>query len=825
MGTVNVLTAERMLEIEANSVHVSNLHAPPGSMVVFGDSYVDPNPPGSTGEEGISKRVQNLLRVPDALYRNESVSGGSARSNRKESCYRTVWDFFSLKRTEGPYTPDCGYALIKFDTNDAVYGISATQKYGFLGALRSMVARAQAGSVYDHNDSSVAYTGRQLLWNAVDQEDYRVNAHEIDRPWGSGAGCVMLETVGETVTITVPADHTGYVDLYFIGAYYGGSVVISVNSVVHGIFTTGGCGIPWYGDYLTDERNGLVYRISGVPSGAATIEIELESLDAGVTGSPGIVAFDSWSIRAADENLPFVQLPEMALPDGGLSSWWSGVDEEDADAYSAWKQELADELNAGLPTNIVAVGVPPTRDALLGFDVVADSEDVDGAGHPPRDACSEFAKIIVDNYARLVKNKRQVSWHVSWKNSSSLLDGIPTLIIGSGSPVSVFDDFEDPGVASIPWVISAGTWTKAAGVIARDTSGESIIYQDTGITDGRITAIQSGAALNNHGLVFRMTDESNYVSLIQSSSFGNWFYRSVVDDVVVESGIVVGPHVDGTTIDVVLIGDLAYIFFDGIESGSSPINLATNLSGTSVGLIAGSTGVVSWSKFVAGIYNSSVNGQLYLDTTNGQIWGPYSEETETFPGPTNVIPPSVMLDRIKTVDGASSGLDADTLDTYHATDIIPSQKTWYAGELAASRPTTATGTQASVGTRTVYWGLVNAADHGVVCGFTVPPGWDTLDLDVSWTPTNTDTGNVIFEASRVVSADGGLVTGWGVAIVTTTDAADGVANTVQTTKVLDNIAVTPGDHLLFCVERNGDDASDTFTGDVRLLTVKATKAS
>ena len=44
-------------------------------------------------------------------------------------------------------------------TNDAIRGTTAAQEYGYKGALRSILAHCQAGSVYPHNDSTVSATG------------------------------------------------------------------------------------------------------------------------------------------------------------------------------------------------------------------------------------------------------------------------------------------------------------------------------------------------------------------------------------------------------------------------------------------------------------------------------------------------------------------------------------------------------------------------------------------------------------------------------------------------------------------------------------------
>ena len=108
----------------------------------------------------------------------------------------------------------------------------------------------------------------------------------------------------------------------------------------------------------------------------------------------------------------------------------------------------------------------------------------------------------------------------------------------------------------------------------------------------------------------------------------------------------------------------------------------------------------------------------------------------------------------------------------------------------------------------------------------MPKSWNlgTITYQVFWSPSNTDTGNVLWDLQGVgVANDDTADIAFGTAIETT-DAGGGAVEDVLVGPVSAavTIAGTPADddYTFFQVYRNASDGSDTFTGDARLLGVK-----
>ena len=113
--------------------------------------------------------------------------------------------------------------------------------------------------------------------------------------------------------------------------------------------------------------------------------------------------------------------------------------------------------------------------------------------------------------------------------------------------------------------------------------------------------------------------------------------------------------------------------------------------------------------------------------------------------------------------------------------------------------------------------------------FTVafPKAWDPSQLimnQVFWTANSTKTGNCIWNLKGVAIAnDDAIDTAFGTAIAIT-DAHSGTANdlnvTAQSASV--TIAGSPAadEDVFFNISRDANDASDTFTGDAKLLGIK-----
>jgi len=108
----------------------------------------------------------------------------------------------------------------------------------------------------------------------------------------------------------------------------------------------------------------------------------------------------------------------------------------------------------------------------------------------------------------------------------------------------------------------------------------------------------------------------------------------------------------------------------------------------------------------------------------------------------------------------------------------------------------------------------------------MPKSWNlgTITYQVFWSPSNTDTGNVLWDLQAVGVADDATADiAFGTAIETT-DAGGGAVEDVLVGPVSGamTVAGTPADdeYTFFQLYRNASDGSDTFTGDARLLGIK-----
>ncbi len=120
----------------------------------------------------------------------------------------------------------------------------------------------------------------------------------------------------------------------------------------------------------------------------------------------------------------------------------------------------------------------------------------------------------------------------------------------------------------------------------------------------------------------------------------------------------------------------------------------------------------------------------------------------------------------------------------------------------------------------------DSADKFAHFCITFPKSWNegTVTYEAYWMVNGTSTGNVIWGLQGVAQSDAdALDAAYGTA-VTVTDAGSGTAN--QVLKSAESSAITiagspaEGDIVHFRVYRDGDNGSDTLTGDARLLGIK-----
>ena len=107
-----------------------------------------------------------------------------------------------------------------------------------------------------------------------------------------------------------------------------------------------------------------------------------------------------------------------------------------------------------------------------------------------------------------------------------------------------------------------------------------------------------------------------------------------------------------------------------------------------------------------------------------------------------------------------------------------------------------------------------------------PKSWNegTVTFQYYWTPSNTNTGNVLVQLMGVACGDGDTIDVAYSDGVQVTDAGIGTVEDQQVSPVSSalTIAGSPAvdQQVYFQVKRNADDGADTFTGDCRLLGIK-----
>jgi len=94
----------------------------------------------------------------------------------------------------------------------------------------------------------------------------------------------------------------------------------------------------------------------------------------------------------------------------------------------------------------------------------------------------------------------------------------------------------------------------------------------------------------------------------------------------------------------------------------------------------------------------------------------------------------------------------------------------------------------------------------------------SLRVKLHWAPDNTDTGDVAWAIGRDFTNEGDLITGVSSTVFTST--APGTANAMTiATATLSAASANPGTNFAFFISRAASNASDTFTGNARLLSL------
>ncbi len=167
----------------------------------------------------------------------------------------------------------------------------------------------------------------------------------------------------------------------------------------------------------------------------------------------------------------------------------------------------------------------------------------------------------------------------------------------------------------------------------------------------------------------------------------------------------------------------------------------------------------------------------------------------------------------------TDGSDADALHTHPA---IGATEFWLDANSLSNSASGATLTFQSKGP---YWALGPTTTDSVVGSILIPSDWATLDVDVWWFNTNTNSGNVKWGMYGAAVADTESMNTLGDIEFNATIAA-GSQWIIKVSSFATSVAVSGADMYKIWLFREGGDVSDTLNADnVGVLGVVFTKAS
>jgi hypothetical protein len=143
-----------------------------------------------------------------------------------------------------------------------------------------------------------------------------------------------------------------------------------------------------------------------------------------------------------------------------------------------------------------------------------------------------------------------------------------------------------------------------------------------------------------------------------------------------------------------------------------------------------------------------------------------------------------------------------------------------AGAMETTRGTPSLGNPNSA---YVYWLLDAAATESVGSGVGIPPGWQTVDVDVWWVNAGTGSGDIVLRLVRQNAVEGVSIGVFAAAAVTVTA---GSQNVLIRTRLETGLSASDASRLMtMAVERRGGDAADTLPNDIGVIALVLTKAS
>jgi acetyltransferase-like isoleucine patch superfamily enzyme len=252
----------------------------------------------SSFEHRFSTKLAELL---DAAEINRAVAGAIAcwqesSSDPGDGGYAHVLQHCTRPAEIGSSHPDGAFALVYFGLNDLA-ALGPSELEPFQHALRTIISRHRAASVFEESHESVTYSES---WAA----------RPADGPDCSGSGTIETQTDGATLDITVPERFPGgTVALGFLMRVGAGALhTFTVDGEPAGQLDTRRAGDP------LGHRTGAVARLCGLAPGSHVIGCR-------VSGVLGATAFDYWQVEP--EPAPPVLAPlAYALEEWSLYKSW-----------------------------------------------------------------------------------------------------------------------------------------------------------------------------------------------------------------------------------------------------------------------------------------------------------------------------------------------------------------------------------------------------------------------------------------------------------------------------------------------------------------------
>lgn len=349
----------------------------------FSHSYGDGNA-GSFDQTGRMDAIfRQMLDVEYTNWKKYSVAGSRLTvEGAAAGGWATLWRETSGGKFPGktaPYTAEGGALVMVFGINDlGTLGGATTQiRNAYKETLRACISRWRASTIYETTASNTSFSGG---WTT-----------ETTKPdMASSSEWRFSLTVGNTVTITLPADYAGEpVAISFRGSFgsNGGTVTFSGTAGVTGTLVTDNV-MP----VGTLSGIGMVKRITNLTSANAG-----QTIIATVSAVSGLIHYDCWWLESKSPP-PVIVANCLRLTSTGYST-----------KYPSWTQQTGSldsdvtTLNADM-ASVVAEYDGMVQLADIDSKINANASLFSDGLHPNDLGAALCADALMDAVNRLTPN-------------------------------------------------------------------------------------------------------------------------------------------------------------------------------------------------------------------------------------------------------------------------------------------------------------------------------------------------------------------------------------------------------------------------------------